>query len=338
MNCELIRSRAPLRLGIAGGGTDVAPYSVERGGAVLNTTIDKFAYCTIRPRNNDRMTVNSLDYGLVEEWPLEERPLKYGGNFDLIKAVANHFDVRQGFDMFIHTDAPPGSGLGGSSTVIVSILGAMSEWLGVPMTQYEIAHLAYHLEREELGLRGGKQDQYAAAFGGFNYIEFKREDVIVTPLRVRKDILHELHYSMLLCYTGKTRQSANIIESQMENYRSGQNQEALDAAKRLAEEAKDALLRGQVKHLGEILDQSWEQKKLFSNSISNDVIDKMYALAKEKGAMGGKISGAGGGGYMFFLCEYDRKHLVAKELASHGAVISDFNFEKDGMQTWRYRQ
>jgi D-glycero-alpha-D-manno-heptose-7-phosphate kinase len=240
--------------------------------------------------------------------------------------------------MFIHTDAPPGSGLGGSSTVIVCILGAMSEWLGVPMTQYEIAHLAYHLEREELGLRGGKQDQYAAAFGGFNYIEFKRDDVIVTPLRVRKDILHELHYSMLLCYTGKTRQSANIIESQMDNYRSGQNEVALDAAKRLAEEAKDALLRGEIRHLGEILDRSWEQKKLFSSSISNDVIDTMYGLAKSNGAIGGKISGAGGGGYMFFLCDYDRKHMVAKELVSHGAIISDFNFEKDGLQTWRYRQ
>jgi D-glycero-alpha-D-manno-heptose-7-phosphate kinase len=326
-----------LRLGIAGGGTDVAPYSDEKGGAVLNTTIDKFAYCTIRPRDNDWVTVNSLDYGLVEEWPLDERPLKYGGNFDLIKAVTNHFDIKQGFDMFIHTDAPVGSGLGGSSTVIVCILGAMSEWLGVPMTQYEIAHLAYHLEREELGLKGGKQDQYAAAFGGFNYIEFKKEDVIVTPLRVRKDILHELHYSMLLCYTGKTRESANIIDSQVSNYRNGQNEAALDAAKRLAEEAKDALLRGEIRRLGEILNQSWKQKKQFSNSISNEYIDSMYDVALGNGAIGGKISGAGGGGFMFFLCEYDRKHLVARELGRMGAITSDFNFEKDGLQTWRHR-
>ena len=336
MNKELIRARAPLRLGIAGGGTDVAPYSTEKGGAVLNATIDKFAYCTIRPRKNDRVTVKSLDYGLVEEWPLNERPLEYGGSFDLIKAVTNHFDIKSGFDMFTHSDAPPGSGLGGSSTVIVCILGAMSEWLGVPMTQYDIAQLAYTLEREELGLKGGKQDQYAAAFGGFNYIEFKKDDVIVTPLRVRKDILHELQYSMLLCYTGKTRQSASIIESQMNNYISGQNEVALDATKKLAEEAKDALLRGEIHHLGEILHQSWEQKKLFSSIVSNDSIDAYYNVAKENGAIGGKISGAGGGGFMFFLCEFERKHIVARELVKLGAIIYDFNFEKDGLQTWRY--
>lgn len=338
MNNELIRARAPLRLGIAGGGTDVAPYSTERGGAVLNTTIDKFAYCTIRPTLNNRVTVKSLDYGLVEEWPLEERPLKYGGNFDLIKAVTNHFDVKSGFDMFVHSDAPPGSGLGGSSTVIVCILGAMAEWLNVSLTQYDIAKLAYMLEREELGLKGGKQDQYAAAFGGFNYIEFKKEDVIVTPLSVRKDTLNELQYSLLLCYTGKTRQSASIIESQMDNYRSGQNEEALDAAKKLAHEAKDALLKGEIRHLGEILHQSWEQKKLFSSIVSNDSIDTFYNVARGNGAIGGKISGAGGGGFMFFLCEFDRKHIVARELTKLGAVITDFNFEKEGLQTWRYSQ
>jgi len=333
----VIRSRAPLRLSFAGGGTDVPPYAEEQGGAVLSTTIDRYAYCTIRPRADRDMKIRSLDLERDESWLADGHYLRYDGNLDLIKAVLNHFEVKRGFDMFLHCDAPPGSGLGGSSTVIVSLIGAFSEWLNKPMSQYDLAKLAYVLEREELGFAGGKQDQYSAVFGGFNYIEFRGRDVVVTPLRIKGDVLNELHYHMLLCYTGKTRDSANIIQDQQKDYRSGQNTDALDEAKRLAAETKDALMKGEIMKIGELLNESWKQKKRFTSHITNPWLDGIYEAAMAKGAIGGKISGAGGGGFMFFICEYDRKHLVAQELQRLGAEVVNFNFDKHGLQTWRYR-
>ncbi len=333
----VIRSKAPLRISFAGGGTDVPPYSDEHGGAVLSATIDRFAYCTIMPREDSEVRVKSLDLARNANWMADGRYLRYDGNLDLIKAVLNHFDVSKGFDMFLHCDAPPGSGLGGSSTVIVSLIGAVTEWLNLPLTQYELAKLAYVLEREELGFVGGKQDQYSAVFGGFNYIEFRGKDVIVTPLRINGDVLNELHYHMILCYTGKTRESANIIKNQQRNYRSGRNVEALDAAKRLASETKDALMKGEIRRIGELLDESWEQKKRLAKHITNERIDRIYRAARANGAVGGKISGAGGGGFMFFICEYDRKHMVVEELQNLGAEVVNFSFCKHGLQTWRYR-
>jgi D-glycero-alpha-D-manno-heptose-7-phosphate kinase len=336
----VIRSKAPLRISFAGGGTDVPPYSEEQGGAVLSATIDRYAYCTISPRTDKEIAIKSLDFGKVERWSVNGTMLRYDGNLDLIKAVVNHFDVAQGFDMFLHCDAPPGSGLGSSSTVMVSIIGAIAEWLNVPMSQYEVAKLAYVLEREELRFAGGKQDQYAAVFGGFNYMEFKGEDVVVTPLRVKNDVLNELHYHLLLCNTGKTRDSANIIGHQKEAYkrRAAQVVAALDNSKRLARETKDALMKGQIRHIGELLNESWKWKKRFTPEITNARIDAIYDAAVRNGAIGGKISGAGGGGHMFFICEYDRKHLVANKLEEMGAEIVNFNFDKYGLQTWRYKE
>jgi D-glycero-alpha-D-manno-heptose-7-phosphate kinase len=327
-----------LRISFAGGGTDVPPYCDEQGGAVLNSTIDQFAYCTISPRKDDEITIRSLDYDLVEKWRANGDMFTYDGNLDLIKAVLNHFEVDRGFDMFLHCDAPPGSGLGSSSTVIVSIIGAMAEWLNEPLSQYDVAGLAYELERKELGLAGGKQDQYAAVFGGFNFMEFMDHGTIVTPLRVKTDILNELHYHLLLGNTGKTRDSANIIKSQTAGYvqRDERVVEALDRTKQLAREMKDALLRGEIRRMGELMNESWESKKMFTSNISNERIDSIYDAALANGAIGGKISGAGGGGFMFFICEYDRKHNVANELTKLGVDIVTYNFDKYGLQTWRY--
>ena len=335
---QLIRSKAPLRISFAGGGTDVPPYCDEQGGAVLNTTIDRFAYCTISPREDKEITIRSLDYGVVEKWRANGDMFRYDGNLDLIKAVLNRFEVDRGFDMFLHCEAPPGSGLGSSSTVIVSIIGAMAEWLNEPMSPYDIADLAYQLERKELGLAGGKQDQYASVFGGFNFMEFKAGATIVTPLRVKSDVLNELHYQLLLGNTGKTRDSSNIIHSQTQGYLQGNEQvvDALERTKHLAREMKDALLCGQIRRIGELLNEAWTYKKRFTTQISNERIDRIYDTALANGAVGGKISGAGGGGFMFFICEYDRKHTVANELSKLGVDIVNYNFDKYGLQTWRY--
>jgi D-glycero-alpha-D-manno-heptose-7-phosphate kinase len=335
---RLIRSRAPLRISYAGGGTDVSPYCDEHGGAVLSSTIDCYAYCTIKPRWDDSFTIRSLDFNKQEHWVADPTMLSYDGNLDLVKAVIKHFDIEQGFDMFLHCDAPPGSGLGSSSTVMVALIGAVAEWQGEPLSLYDLARLAYSLERKELGFAGGRQDQYAAAFGGFNFIEFRGDDVVVTPLRVRDDILNELHYLTLLCNTGRTRDSADIIKKQSKNMSDGKPQviAALDDAKRLATEQREALVKGDIHRMGELLDASWEAKKKFTSAISNERIDAIYNAAKENGAIGGKISGAGGGGFMYFICEYYSKHDVAEALSALGVEIRHFNFEKNGMQTWRY--
>ncbi|MDO5853841.1 MAG: kinase [Thermoplasmata archaeon] len=328
------RARAPLRIGLAGGGTDVDPYATKRGGAVFNTTINRYAYCTITPTGDHSMSVHSTDYGKYEA-PLDGGPLTLDGNMDLIKAVTNHFGVTDGFRMFLQSEAPPGSGLGGSSTVIVSIIAAMCEWQDIRLTGKEMAQLAYKLEREDIGLKGGKQDQYAAVFGGFNFMTFG-DTVNVNRVRMMDDTVNELQYCSLLCYIGHTRESAAIIESQVEKFNKGQNEEALDRTKELAKSIAVAMERGDIRTAGKILDESWIYKKQFSSKVTNPTIDKMYDTAKEAGALGGKVSGAGGGGFMYFLCEYDRKYYVAKELGKLGAKVTDFMFEPKGVISWRY--
>lgn len=333
---KVIRSRAPLRIGIAGGGTDVEPYASEKGGYVLNTTIDKYAYCTISPNDDKVISIKSLDYGTYEA-PVDGGPLQYDGNMDLVKAVMNYFDIHTGFNVFLHSDAPPGSGLGGSSTVIVALLKAVTAYLGEDYDNYQLADLAYRLEREELKLAGGKQDQYAAAFGGFNTMIFDRDGVWVNPLGISEDSINELQYCSLLCYTGKSRESADIIKSQVRSFKERSNEAALDAAKELAGEIGKCLVKGNISEAGVLLGHTWEQKKKFSAKISNPLIDDMYNDAINAGAYGGKVSGAGGGGFMYFICRYDRKQAVAKALQKKGGVITDFMFEPQGAISWSVR-
>ena len=331
---EYFRSRAPLRLGMAGGGTDVEPYASRKGGVVFNATINKYAYCTITPIKESKMSVTSVDYGRFEA-SLDGGPLPLDGNMDLIKAVTNHFGIKEGFRMFLQSEAPPGSGLGGSSTVMVAVISAVAEWLDLNMTNHEAANLAYVLEREDIGLKGGKQDQYAAVFGGFNLMRFRSDGVDVNCVRVKDDTVNELQYRSVLCYTGTTRESANIIDSQVKSFKKGSNEEALDHTKRIAEDMASALEKGDVQSTGELLDEGWRNKKMFSDKISNPLIDKLYDTAKASGAIGGKVSGAGGGGFMYFICDYDRKYTVSKELAKCGARITDFMFEPKGVRSWR---
>lgn len=337
----IIRSKAPLRISFAGGGTDVEPYLSERGGVVLSTTIDKYAYGSLRFRPDRQIIVTSLDYDVVARYKLDE-PLVYDGNLDLVKAVIrrlNREDSEQGLDLFLHSDAPPGSGLGSSSAVVVALIGLFKHWLHLPLTNYEIADLAYGIERVDLGIKGGKQDQYAATFGGFNFIEFYRDATIVNPLRVPPDVLNELHYNLLLCYTGKTRLSARIIDTQVQGYVQRQEEvvRAMDELKRIAIDLKNALLQGRLNDFGALLHEGWMNKKKMAAQISDPGIDELYETARRHGALGGKMSGAGGGGYMFFYCQFDRKHIVAAQLERLGAQVVDFNFDFAGLQTWEVR-
>ena len=329
------RARAPLRISLCGGGTDVTPYPEEHGGMVLSATINQYAYASLRPRRDSRLTLASLDYDVVARYD-HPRRMKLDGNLDLIKAVVRAFKVRRGADLWVHSDAPPGSGLGSSSTLVVALIGVMSEWLGRPMPSYDVAELAYRIERVDLGLAGGRQDQYASAFGGFNFIEFNADGTVVNPLRIRSDVLNELEYRLLLCYMGQTRQSAKIIERQTAAYRAGQASvvEALHRLKGETLEMKKALLLGKVDALGELLHQAWESKKKLDEGISNSRVDQLYRLARREGAIGGKMPGAGGGGYFLLLTRFDRKHRVARVLEKHGGQVVPFQFERRGLVTW----
>ncbi|MCL6588388.1 MAG: GHMP kinase [Firmicutes bacterium] len=332
-----IRSRAPLRISFAGGGTDIEPYLSEKGGVVLSTTINRYSFGTLLPRTDQEIQIESLDVDLFTRFVAAQK-LDFNGQLDLVKAVLRKFEGwKQGFSLFLHSDAPPGSGLGSSSTMVVTLLGLFRQWLNLPWNNYDLASLAYEIERIDLGIRGGKQDQYAAVFGGFNFIEFYHDCTIVNPLRIPLAVLNELEYHLLLCYTGKTRLSANIIASQVDGYlkKNETSLHALDQLKAITIAMKNALLQGRLNLLGELLHQAWIEKKQLAGGITNEKIDYLYHIAKTKGALGGKILGAGGGGYLLLYCPYNRKHIISAELEKVGAQITPFSFENQGLATWR---
>lgn len=336
---KIIRARAPLRISFGGGGTDVAPYAEERGGQVLNATINRYAYVTLVPNDTGVITLRSLDYDHVVTYRIDEDVPPFDYEMDLAKGVIRRLEVdrlRQGFDLFTHTDCPPGSGLGASSTMMVALISVFDAWMQLGLDRYETARLAFAIEREDLEIRGGKQDQYAAAFGGFNFMEFGPGETLITPLRVPAEWVSELEYSLILAYTGQSRLSTDIIDDQIKNYEHGREApvQAMDKTREVASEMKRALLTGTFRRFGELLHEAWQVKKRMSDKISNLHIDALYDAARQAGALGGKISGAGGGGFMFFFAEFDRRHAVAEALEDAGAEVVHFGFTNTGMQTW----
>lgn len=337
-----IRSKAPLRLGLAGGGSDVAPYSDIYGGAILNATITMYAYATIVPRKDGKIILNSLDKNKVLEFEKQEY-LEPDGELSLLKGIYNRIvkDYSHkplSFELTTYVDAPPGSGLGTSSTLVVTILGAFGEWLKLPFGEYDLARLAYEIERIDLGMAGGKQDQYAATFGGVNFMEFYMDDkVIVNPLRIKASYLNELAYNLVLYNTQTSRLSSKIIEQQSFNVMS-QNQTTIEATHKLKEQAlrmKEVLLKGDIDRVGKILDFGWQNKKKMASGISNPILDEIYNSAIEAGATGGKISGAGGGGFMLFYCPDNTRSNVIKALENFGGTSHRYEFTNTGLTTWR---
>ena len=338
----IIRAKAPLRIGLAGGGTDVSPYSDLYGGAILNATINLHAYATIEPLDNGKIVLDAIDLGEQLELDAEEE-LPIDGKLDLLKGVYNRIvkDFAKkplSFKLTTYVDAPKGSGMGASSTITVAIIGAFAEWLNLPLGEYDLAHLAFEIERIDLAMAGGKQDQYAATFGGFNFMEFYADDkVIVNPLRIKPEYVSEMEFSIILYYTGTSRLSAKIIEQQSSNF-SKKSEKSLEAAHKLKEQAvrmKEALLTGQLDTLGDILDFGWRYKKQTAANISNPVIDKLYEEAKKAGASGGKISGAGGGGFMMIYAPNNTKYKVQKVLESFGGQVYNFSFCLTGLRSWK---
>ena len=334
----LIRAKAPLRISFAGGGTDVPPFPAQEGGAVLSATIDRYAWGTLRPRHDDRICISSLDFGTSLAYS-SRREVVLDGEMDLVKAAIRRLvgAYEQGFDLHLHTDAPPGTGLGSSSAMMVVLVGLLMEWKHRTLTDYQVAELAHEVERVDLGIAGGMQDQYAAAFGGVNHIEFRADRVVVNGLRLGADITNELEYNLLLVDTGRVRLSSHIIEDQVGRYERGEaaSVAALREIKGLAGEMKDCLLRREWDRFGALLHEEWQHKKRMSDRISSPELDELYDLARASGAIGGKITGAGGGGYMLLFCGFDRKHAVAEALRAKGCETRQVALEPHGLQTWR---
>lgn len=336
----LIRSKAPLRLGLAGGGTDVSPYSDIFGGGILNATINLYAYATIEPSDDGKIYFETADGSnrTVFDSNCEIKP---EGIFDIHAGIYNrirkkYFDKSLSFKLITSIDAPSQSGLGTSSTLAVAILGAFVEWLKLPLGEYDIAHLAYEIERFDLGMAGGKQDHYSATFGGINFMEFYKEKVIVNPLRIKPSYLDELSHNLVLYYTDTSRLSSSIIQKQQQNVLD-ENAVAIEAMHQLKKQAimmKEALLQGKLDEIGKILDFGWNFKKQMAAGISNDSLDKLYNMAIENGATGGKISGAGGGGYMFFYCPGNSRYRVIESLKQFGGFSERYEFTEGGLATW----
>jgi D-glycero-alpha-D-manno-heptose-7-phosphate kinase len=332
----MIWSQAPLRISFCGGGTDVSPYMEERGGVVLSATINRYASARIRPRRRPGITVRSHDYDTVVRYPANG-DLQDDGQLDLVKAVLRHYPAgrEQGLDLVLESDAPPGSGLGSSSALVVALIGGLREWQGRPIESDAVARLAYRIERQELGIPGGMQDQYAATFGGVNLIEFGSDAVKVTPLGLDDSLLAALQARLLLCYTGRTRISANIIRSQVDAYlrRDTDAVGAMEELKRLTLAMKGALLEGRLTDFGRLLHEAWVNKKRMACQISDEGIDRLYEAGRRSGALGGKILGAGGGGYLLFYCEPEVRGCCVDALSHLGGQIADFAFDPHGLRT-----
>lgn len=338
-----VRSKAPLRLGLGGGGTDVSPYSDRYGGQVLNATIDQYAYCTLEPESHGHLAIDAPDVPASYSEPAAARvaidgPLRL--HLGVYNRIVQQFHGGRPLPVRITTysDVSAGSGLGTSSTMVVAMLQAFNEYLRLGLGEYDIASLAYAIEREDVGLSGGKQDQYAAAFGGFNFMEFAAGNrVIVNPLRVKDWIVSELEVSLVLFHTGRSRDSARIIDEQVANTEAPASA-SVEAMHQLREDAtrmKEALLTGDLKQFAAVLGHSWESKKRLAHSVSNPEIEQVFAAALGAGAHSGKVSGAGGGGVAMFMVDPRRRIKVVEALSACGGRVIPFHFTQRGAEAWR---
>jgi D-glycero-alpha-D-manno-heptose-7-phosphate kinase len=327
----MLIARAPVRISLAGGGTDLPAYYARYGGAVISTTIDKYFYVFLNVNADDTIQISSSDYRTFYRHDSTE-PLLFDGDLSLPRAILNHFGLARGISMFLASEVPPGTGLGSSSTVAVAIIKAVATARGLMLSKHQVAELACQIELEKLSMPIGKQDQYAAAFGDLNLYEFTSGGVHIKPVRISPETRNELENNLLLFFTGATRDAASILNAQKESSEKNEAHviAALHAVKDMAFEAKAALEHGDVALIGRLLDRNWQNKKQFAGSVSNAFIDECYDVAKTNGAVGGKITGAGGGGFMLLFCEPRNQPAVTCALEAKGLKRMDFRFESEG--------
>lgn len=327
----MIIARGPVRVSLAGGGTDMPAYYEKHGGAVISASINKYFYAFFEPREDKSIQIISSDFRTahaVEDF----YSLKFGEGFDIPSAVIKHFRIYQGFDLFMASEVPPGSGLGSSGAVAVTMICLCARLRAEPMSKRQIAEDAYFVQKEILDLPIGKQDEYASAFGGLNLVEFRSEGVTVEPLKLREETRSRLERNCLLFFTGRTREASTILREQDDSARREDPEVtgAMDRLKETAYAVKAALEAGDLHRFGELLDESWQHKKRMSREISNEALDAVYLVAKRNGALGGKLTGAGGGGYFLFYCEEEDQRKLKEALMGHGLKPLDFRFETGG--------
>jgi D-glycero-alpha-D-manno-heptose-7-phosphate kinase len=333
------RARAPVRISFGGGGSDLTHYfSGNDGGAVINTTISLYCHATLRIRSDSKVVVNSLDLGETLQAQNLTEALSRPGRFGLIQAVLKAINPQFGFELFLHSDFPMNSGLGGSAVVSAAMLGCFNQFRRDEWDLYELSEIAYQAERHYLDVAGGWQDQYATVFGGFNFMEFRMDQNIVHPLRIHADTLLELEESLILCDTGTAHDSGDIHRDQRKQMASGQVREMVESNVRLSYEMRNELLRGRLLEFGQLLDTAWKFKRKFSEKISSSHLDQIYANAKAHGAIGGKLLGAGGGGFFLFYVPPFRKHELISHLNLAGLKVRPFRFEQIGLQSWTVRE
>ena len=333
----IIRSKAPFRVSFGGGGTDMAPYCVDHGGCVISTAIDRHAHVSISPRQDEIINVYSPDFNKNLSFKLGDDD--YSGDFELFKGVVNVLKVPEGFDIITHSELPPGSGMGGSSSLAVALIGAFNEYYDYGLSPHDIAQKACDIERVELDQKGGYQDQFAAAYGGFNFIEFTNE-VKINPIKVDKNMLNELQYRMILCYVGGSHFSSDIQDEVLSGYELEKKSfmETMQDLKDVAKEMRKVVESGDMSQLsffGELLHKGWMAKKSLSSKISNTNIEKFYLTSRKYGVLGGKLLGAGGGGHLLLFSDPSKKYDVIHELEKIGGIIIDFHFNPKGLEVWK---
>jgi D-glycero-alpha-D-manno-heptose-7-phosphate kinase len=334
MTSDTIRASAPLRISFVGGGTDFPHYYERHGGAVLSATIDHAAHVSVAPRDDRQVRIRSLDLGHLVGYHLEHGPV-YDGVMDLPKAAIERMGVPTGIDVDIASDAPPGSGLGGSSALVTACVGALAMLTDRSMAPGEVAELAYLIERDDLGIAGGWQDQFAAAFGGFNLIEFDQRGAAVRPLALSPEAIGELRAHLLLCYTGRVRTDLGLIATQIRMYEDGREDTivGMKQLQAMAFEMRRELEDGNLDRLGPMLREAFESKKLMNPRVSEGTpVERLLAVAADAGASGGKICGAGGGGYLLLACRPDRQPAVRTALEALGGRFAEFAFRGHGVE------
>ena len=347
----LIRSRAPVRIDFAGGWTDVARFTQESRGLVANAAINIYSYATIAAKADNGVTASgelkrvldksiriySADFDTFIE-AQDIRALEYDGNIDLVKAAIRQMSIEEGgFDLITQSNAPPGSGLGTSAAMGVALVGVLGALKNATLLPYEYAELASSIEKNQLGILGGKQDHYASAIGGVSFMEFMGESVKTSSLQISPNARYELEKNLVLCYTGKSRLSGDIHQNVTDAYKNGQKTtlEALRNLRSTAEAVKNALMRGNLNDFGQLLNENWENQKALHPSVTSSDIDQLFELAQRYGAVGGKACGAGGGGCLLFYCRPGHEHHVRRKLKEAGVTVLDFNFDFDGLRMWR---
>ena len=333
----IIRSKAPFRVSFGGGGTDMAPYCIEHGGCVINTTIDRHVHITLKPRHDKKIVILSINDN--EEFEFNVGDHDYSTKFELFKGIINVLNVNEGFNIIIYSELPTGSGMGGSSSFSVALIGAFNRYYNFGLSKHDIAQKAYEIERSELKQKGGYQDQFAASYGGFNFMEFTKV-VSVTPIKTTEEILNELHFRLILCYVGGTHFSSDIQDDVLKGYEIEKKSymDAMQDLKNVAHSMKSIIESNDLNSLnnfGEILHQGWLAKKSLSSKISNKNIENFYLTSRNLGILGGKLLGAGGGGHLLLFSDPSKKYGIIKELEKIGGKIINFHFNPKGLEVWQ---